>query len=615
MLKKYLFLLCYLIVNIVSAQNYTNPDKGEIFNDNIVPRIDILIHPDSLTAIYNDVWSDKEYTCTFIFDNQNIRDTLYAVGFRLRGNTSRNAAKKSFKVSFNTFVSGRKYYGLEKLNLNGEHNDPTISRSKIGWDLLGSVEAVSPRANHVQLYINDLYYGLYINIEHIDERFVKSRFKENNGNLYKCLYPADLNYLGSNPDLYKFESNGRQAYNLKINELEDDYTDISAFINILNNTPLSNLPCELEKVFNVNDYLQYMAFDILSGNWDGYIYNKNNYYLYHNQLSGQFEYIPYDIDNTFGIDWLGKDWGNRNIYTWNPGSSSEKRPLYTRLLSIPEYKNRFSFYMNKFLQNQFMESSIYPQMDIMLNRIAIYAQQDSFRTLDYGYTQSDFLNAWAQSSGGHVAYGLKPYIATRRNNALQQLQLTDSKPFFHRLNIRQGNDTLYFRIKAEDESPSTLSITLNYQINTAVGQNTALFDDGMHADFAPNDGIWGNYLIIPGSILTTLNYQVSGTDITGKTGLYPACSTASYSATTDIPPSLADAINIYPNPFSEQFSMTLPPHLENNEITILNPLGQIIPFTKQGETIQITPTTWENGLYYILIRWSGGQLTRKVLKK
>ena len=36
------------------------------------------------------------------------------MGFRLRGNTSRSSAKKSFKVDFNHFVPGRDFFGIEK---------------------------------------------------------------------------------------------------------------------------------------------------------------------------------------------------------------------------------------------------------------------------------------------------------------------------------------------------------------------------------------------------------------------------------------------------------------------------------------------------------------------
>lgn len=42
----------------------------------------------------------------------------------------------------------------------------------------------------------------------------------------------------------------------------------------------------------------------MTSNWDEPIFNKTNFYLYENPENGLIEYIPYDIDNTFGIDWL-----------------------------------------------------------------------------------------------------------------------------------------------------------------------------------------------------------------------------------------------------------------------------------------------------------------------
>ncbi len=53
----------------------------------------------------------------FHFQNAYINETVDSIGFRLRGNTSRDSAKKSFKVSFNTFIQGREFYAVDKLNL------------------------------------------------------------------------------------------------------------------------------------------------------------------------------------------------------------------------------------------------------------------------------------------------------------------------------------------------------------------------------------------------------------------------------------------------------------------------------------------------------------------
>ena len=141
------------------------PDAGEIFRDDVVPRIDIFIDQDSLNELLkpSNLGSDYHYSTTVIFDNGNVRDTLEKVGFRLRGNTSRGATKKSFKLSMNTYVPGRKYRGVEKLNLNGEHNDPSIIRSKLSWDILREIGIPAPRANHVSVYVNERYFGLYIN--------------------------------------------------------------------------------------------------------------------------------------------------------------------------------------------------------------------------------------------------------------------------------------------------------------------------------------------------------------------------------------------------------------------------------------------------------------------
>jgi len=47
------------------------------------------------------------------FKNKWIDETIDSIGFRLRGNTSRDTTKKSFKISFNSFSSGRKFYNIE----------------------------------------------------------------------------------------------------------------------------------------------------------------------------------------------------------------------------------------------------------------------------------------------------------------------------------------------------------------------------------------------------------------------------------------------------------------------------------------------------------------------
>jgi spore coat protein CotH len=291
---------------MIKAQPYF-PVEGHVFNDSIIPRVDILMDPDSLAVMYDDLYTDHEYPATFIFNNGTATDTLENTGIRIRGNTSQTSQKKSFKIDFNEFVPGRKFYGLEKLHLNGEHNDPCITRSRLYWDILESMNVPGSRANHVDLFINGIFFGLYVNVEVVDENFLYSRFGNNYGNLYKCLYPADLHFINSNPESYKLIVNDRRVYELETNQDDDDYSDLSTFISMLHFTADTDFVNELEKQFNVNSFLRAYALDVASGNWDDYAYNINNYYLYYNPEKGKFEYIVYDTDNTLtGLAWIGE---------------------------------------------------------------------------------------------------------------------------------------------------------------------------------------------------------------------------------------------------------------------------------------------------------------------
>ena len=453
------------------------PDNGQLYVDTVVPAVYISIHPDTLAWIYANPESDREFRAVFVFDNGAVRDTLEQVGFRLRGNTSRTSKKKSFKVSFNTFTPGRKYFGVEKMNLNGEHNDPSVMRSKIMWDILRKWNIPAPRANHVRVHINGNYFGLYINVEHIDEEFALSRFGNKDGNLYKCLYPADLAYRGPDPDSYKLWNGTRWTYELKTNLEANDFSDLGELIGILHNTEDQNLVCELDGVFNVQDYLKIMAAQIFCGDWDGYLYNKNNFYLYHNTQSGRFEYIPYDVDNTFGIDWFGINWAERNIYGWQPGGD-QVRPLYDRIVNNPVLRDQFSFYARELIENTLDIDSLIAAVEARKELIYPFIVNDPFYPLDYGYDQADFLNSYTSATGAHVKWGIFPYLEARSASMASQIEEVDAAPVikYYAWDRRAGEP---LRVSCTVEAASRpLTVKLVYSVSGGDSREAEMTGDG-----------------------------------------------------------------------------------------------------------------------------------------
>ena len=140
--------------------------------------VQILMDPDSVSLMFEDVeyGANHLWPATFIYTSSALTYTVENVGFRLRGNTSLFAAKKSFKVDFNEFVEGQKFQGVEKFNLNGESNDPSLLRSALSWRALRDWNLAGARTAHVRLYLNDEYRGLYLNTEHFDEEWTDAYF-------------------------------------------------------------------------------------------------------------------------------------------------------------------------------------------------------------------------------------------------------------------------------------------------------------------------------------------------------------------------------------------------------------------------------------------------------
>lgn len=488
----------FLIFSFAAAYAQSNyrEESAKIFDRNAVAIIQVDLAQEHLDYVLNiaNAESDSLFPARLIFKNDVIAgDTLAPVGFRLRGNTSRYAAKKSFKIDINEYVRGQKLYGLEKLNVNGEHNDPAIMRSRLCWDLFNQSGVPAARTAYAALYINGQYYGLYVIVEHYDENFILDRFGNNDGNLYKCLYPAPLTWLCPDQNAYKQMRNSRdRAYELEINDEIDDYSDLVRFIGFLNNSSDADFARAIEERFNVRAFLKYLAINTLLGSWDDYWYLQNNYYLYHNTASGKFEFIPYDYDNTYGIDFVGGDWGTRDIY--NFGHPDEPRPLVTRVLNIPAYRNLYSFYLEQALNGAFTLAAHESKFNQWQTLAAPWVQGDTYYPRDYGFSYSDWQQALDVAWGRHVEYGIRPFIQTRHASALQQLQEGPLPAEITAVEWSPQNpapgENVLITCRVDDNGATALRVDLLYSVGGGPAVLAAMYDDGLHLDGGANDGLW-----------------------------------------------------------------------------------------------------------------------------
>jgi len=501
MQNKYLYskvVYFFLFLSSILFSQTELDESYKIYDDTEVAIIRINMNQADLAFMLQNPLSDSIHLANIHFKNKFIDETVDSVGIRLRGNTSRTAQKKSLKLSFNTFIDGKKFYDVEKLNLNGEHNDPSIVRSKLSWDFFNDIGVVSTRASHAAVYINDKYYGLYISIEHIDENFLKKNFKDDFGNLWKCLYPADLNYINIDPNSYKLTFNGRQLYELKTNLEKDDYSELANLIDVLNNSSNENFKNSILKILDVPQVLNYFAVNILTGSWDDYWSLSNNYYLYHDPTSKKIKLIPYDYDNTFSIDWFNINWAEVDPYTFDKVSNGY-RPLAERLMQVPEFRNLYTelikFYISTYTSYPFWQ----PRINELKNLISSYAEADTFRTKDYGFSISDFHDSYFSSnySNQHVKQSIIHFSNDRHKSLQTQLTYLDANPFVFNIEvspkyIKETDSILVSCSVYSNVGIKNISIELiedfsgiirNYELQFAPLSNDLIFDETNRWEF------------------------------------------------------------------------------------------------------------------------------------
>ena len=472
------------ILALIIFTKFIFPDESwKVYDESELAVIQITVDQEDLEWMYDNVESDSIHPAAIHFQNAYLDETIDSIGFRLRGNTSRNAAKKSFKIDFNHFISGRDFYDVEKLNLNGEHNDPSIIRSKLCWDFYQDIGMASSRASHVLVYINDEYFGLYISVEHIDDRFLSKNFENDDGNLWKCIWPADLTYRGNDSEDYHPYYSETRPYELKTNEGQYDYSKLARLIRIVHNTPDS-----LEMVLDIKTTLQYFAMNILTGSWDDYRFLRNNFYLYHNPENDLIHWIPYDYDNSFSIDWFNIDWSNIDPYEYAV-IDGDGRPLTEYLFSQVRYRNLFSHFLQFYNEQLFDLDSMYHKLNYYVDFLYNASQYDTYRTLDYGFSFNDFLNSYGTDfENAHVKQGILEFIANRKESLTNQIVFSGNDPIIYEGVIE--NDIIF--------------------VGESIIIRTAIFGETGNADFFykhENDEEWNSVSLTHQPILNSKHVE------------------------------------------------------------------------------------------------------------
>jgi hypothetical protein len=195
-------------------------------------------------------------------------------------------------------VPGQRFLGLKTLTLNNMVQDRSMIHEFLAYEVFRSAGVAASRTGYVYVRVNDQDYGLYLNLETLDDVMLP-RWYESTHHLYEGepLY-EDLPHCEAAIDV---SPGNAGAFSVEEGD-EGDLTDLEALIAAVNGD--GDFSNRVQSVADLRQLTRMWAVEKYIGHWDGYAGpvpacdQPNNYYL-HSDSAGLFTMLPWGTDQTW----------------------------------------------------------------------------------------------------------------------------------------------------------------------------------------------------------------------------------------------------------------------------------------------------------------------------
>jgi len=288
--------------------------------------------------------SEQEKQFDYFEANLAIDGTdLGKVAIRKKGFVgSMDQRRPSFKIQVDEFDKKKSFAGVDTITLNNDKQDPSRVNQVIGYQLFREAGLPASHCNFAVVKVNGKSLGVYCNVESPDKRFIRRNFGNDDGAMYEGTI-ADFN-AGS---LIRFERKfGKKKTGKKLAQV------VAAL-----GADDGQLLEELGKIVDLDKFYRYWAMESLIGHWDGYVSNKNNYFVYYDQATDRIQFIPW------GLDQLGED----NNMFWGGGFKPPKSvkadgAVARRLYQIEDARKAYFATLQKLLDTIWKEDELVTQI-------------------------------------------------------------------------------------------------------------------------------------------------------------------------------------------------------------------------------------------------------------
>ncbi len=246
-----------------------------------------------------------------VFYREQFYDNVF---IRIRGGSTAGAPKKHFKFDFNRgykFEYDDDAPRVSEFNLNSTYSDKAYLRQNLAFEAYTWCGCPSSRSFPVRAQRNGQFYGVQIFIEQVDDDLLEREGLDPDGALYK-MYNT-------------FNAGGSAAKKTRRYEGRQDLDD---FCRSINNASGATLRNNIFDRVNLPLTLNYLVGTVLVHQND---HPHKNHYLYRDSNgSGQWFFLPWDHDLTWGSNWTGSSYHDY-IYAADdqvPGKPTDVKPSH-----------------------------------------------------------------------------------------------------------------------------------------------------------------------------------------------------------------------------------------------------------------------------------------------
>lgn len=475
-------LLCLVIPFAVPAM------AQDMYDTDTLRTFHLRFHDANWNQLMRQNWQQDEQngTETLILADLDVEGKTYpSVGVRIRGNSSYfylppGSDKFSIKIKTDHVDPDQQVMGYDNFNLNNGFQDPTFIR-EIVFNNYAAQLVPNARANHVQVQINGQNWGVYNNIQQGNKRMLRDYFENADGMRATCSNNPQgpgLAYLGSNPASYSdYEINNDGG-------MENALGHVIELSRILTQDPVSDWSI-IDQVFAVDPAIWTIALENLLTDDDGYVNKGCDFMLYRNPIDSRTHLLPRDNNETLKFP----SWSTTRNF------NHQRRPVLTRLLGVPELRQRYFAHYRTLLRD-FGWETFGPLIQAQHAHIDSAVQADPKKIYTYPMFQNNVENTVTLSGfPPEQVIGLRQFFDRRATTLAADAELNAAGPTISgaALNVDapSPDDTLIFTADVTGNGTAVEKVDLFYRPDpTQPFRRVEMRDDGKAPDEIAGDNIF-----------------------------------------------------------------------------------------------------------------------------